>query len=415
MTNQEIWSVTRSVATLLVLAFFLFALRAELSPVILYLVLLALLLPRGDAVSSRTLLLWVTTGLAVVWVLLTAGTILAPFLVALALAYLLDPLVDRLQARGLGRTPAIALLVGPVVVLLAVGLTVGPPALERQVGELIDATPEALDRVVTWAQGAEDELARVPVIGPEIQARLSGIDSTEITDLVQSRLDDLARRMWSWFLGVGRGLSSLVSFLGYTVLTPVLAFYLLRDWDALLRHLGELVPPRRRGPVFDFLKEYDRLLGRYLRGQITVALLMGLLTALGLWAWGFPYSFLVGGLVALFSVVPYLGLAMSLVPAVIIALLSGTVAYSLVKVAVVFAVVQGLEGTVISPRIVGDSVGLHPVWIVLAITAGGFFFGFVGLLLAVPVAAGLKILLRRAGERYRASRVYLGSEEGDPA
>jgi predicted PurR-regulated permease PerM len=209
--------------------------------------------------------------------------------------------------------------------------------------------------------------------------------------------------------------SFLITLLGYTILTPVLAFYLLRDWNTLVHHLGELVPPARRTSVFDLLREYDGLLGRYLRGQITVALLMGLLTALGLWAWGFPYAFLVGSLVAVFSVVPYLGLVLSLLPAVIIAFLSGDVGYSLLKVGVVFAVVQGLEGTVISPRIVGDSVGLHPVWIVLAITAGGFFFGFVGLLLAVPAAAGLKILIARGLALYRTSAAYLGNAGPDPA
>ena len=277
------------------------------------------------------------------------------------------------------------------------------------------AAPGALDRIVRWAVEAEDQLARIPFLGVPLQERLSSLDPEAVTSLLEDRFDDLARQIWSGILGVGRGLGFLVSVAGYTVLTPVLAFYLLRDWDNLVRHLGELVPPVRRDPLFGLLKEYDGLLGRYLRGQITVALLMGLLTALGLWAWGFPYAFLVGSLVAVFSVVPYLGLVLSLLPAVVIALLSGEVGYSLLKVAVVFIVVQGLEGTVISPRIVGDSVGLHPVWIVLAITAGGFFFGFVGLLLAVPAAAGVKILASRFLRRYRTSAAYLGAEDANPA
>lgn len=407
--------MTRNVVVVLVLLFFLLALQADTGPLVLYLTLLALLLPRADGVPPRLLLIWVTTGLAVLWLLQSAGSILAPFVVALVVAYLLDPLVDRMQLRGIGRIPAILLLVVPVLATVGVGVVFGVPALERQVGELADAAPEALDRVVEWAVAAEDQLVRIPVVGLPIQERLSGLDPDEIAGLVQDRLDDLARQVWSGVLGVGRGLSFLVTLLGYTVLTPVLAFYLLRDWDALVHHLGEIVPPARRSRVFGFLEEYDRLLGRYLRGQITVALLMGLLTALGLWAWGFPYAFLVGSLVALFSVVPYLGLVLSLLPAVIIAVLSGEVGYSLLKVGVVFAVVQGLEGTVISPRIVGDSVGLHPVWIVLAISAGGYFFGFVGLLLAVPAAAGLKILIARGLARYRSSAAYQRNEEGEPA
>lgn len=415
MTNEQMWLVTRSVVLVLVLGFFLFSLHADLGPAVLYLAVLALLVPRPGGMTTRVLLLWVTTGLASVWILRSAGSILAPFVIALVIAYLLDPLVDQLQERGLGRMPSIVLLVGPVLVILVVGLGFGLPALERQLQELTQAAPAALDRVVQWADEAEDQIVRVPIIGPTVQERLSGLNPAAITELLQDRLDDLARQVWTGVLGVGRGLSFLITLLGYTILTPVLAFYLLRDWDTLIHHLGELVPPARRGPVFGFLKEYDGLLGRYLRGQITVALLMGLLTALGLWAWGFPYAFLVGSLVAFFSVVPYLGLVLSLLPAVIIALLSGDMGYSLLKVGVVFTVVQGLEGTVISPRIVGDSVGLHPVWIVLAITSGGYFFGFVGLLLAVPVAAGIKILTSRAISRYRASAAYRGAEDTAPA
>jgi predicted PurR-regulated permease PerM len=414
MSTDTIWSVTRSFAVLLVLAFFLFAIQVQLGPFFLYLVLLVLLLPK-ESVSARNLLLWVTSGLVLIWVLLTAGSVLAPFVVAMVLAYLLDPIVDRLEERGMGRGLAIAVLVVPALAGLVVAASIGLPSLERQARELVAATPGALDRLALWAQEADTLVGRVPFVGPMLQERLGGIDAAEIADFLETRLDEMFARMWSAVLGVGRGVGMLVSLLGYVILTPVLAFYLLRDWNTLVRHLGELVPRDRKESIFALAHEYDRLLGRYLRGQIMVALLMGLLTALGLWAWGFPYAFLVGSLVAVFSVVPYVGLALSLLPAVIIALLSGSVGYSLLKVAVVFGVVQGLEGTVISPRIVGDSVGLHPVWIVLAITAGGYFFGFVGLLLAVPVAAGIKILALRGVERYRTSSAYLGESSTDPA
>lgn len=413
MSTEQIWSVTRSAAILLVLAFFLVALQVQLGPVILYLVLLVLLMPK-ETMSARSLLLRVSTGLVVIWVLLTAGSILAPFVVALVLAYLLDPLVDHLEERGIGRSLAIAILVVPVLAGLVVALSFGLPALERQARELVAATPGALDRLALWAREADTLIGRIPFVGPPIEERLAGLDAARIAEFLETRLDEFVSRLWAGVLGVGRGLGALISLLGYVILTPVIAFYLLRDWNTLVDHIGELVPRDRKESVFGLLAEYDRLLGQYLRGQITVALLMGLLTALGLWAWGFPYAFLVGSVVAVFSVVPYVGLALSLLPAVIIALLSGTVGYSLLKVAVVFGVVQGLEGTVISPRIVGDSVGLHPVWIVLAITAGGYFFGFVGLLLAVPLAAGIKILALRGVEKYQSSRAYLGEPPADP-
>jgi len=168
------------------------------------------------------------------------------------------------------------------------------------------------------------------------------------------------------------------------------------------------VPEDSRRTVLSLAREYDDLLSRYLRGQVTVALSVGAITGVGLWIAQFPYAFLLGAIVAVFSVVPYLGLVLSLIPALIIALMTAPVVTSLLKVAVVYGAAQALEGAVISPRIVGESVGLHPVWVVLALAVGGFFFGFVGLLIAVPVAVGIKLLVLEGLERYRASDVYRG-------
>ena len=154
--------------------------------------------------------------------------------------------------------------------------------------------------------------------------------------------------------------------------------------------------------------EYDRLLSRYLRGQVTVALLLGVMTTFGLLAFRFPNAILLGVVVAVFSVVPYLGLVLSLIPALFIALVSGNVGWSLLAIAVVYGGSQALEGTVISPRIVGESVGLHPVLVVLALAVSGFFLGFVGLLIAVPLAVGVKLLVVGGVKRYRESELFRG-------
>ncbi|MEJ2678952.1 MAG: AI-2E family transporter, partial [Gemmatimonadota bacterium] len=177
--------------------------------------------------------------------------------------------------------------------------------------------------------------------------------------------------------------------------------------------VGTLVPQSSRESVGSFFREYDTLLARYLRGQLVEAALVGILTWLGLWVLGFPYAGLVGVVAGVFNMVPYLGLAVSLIPAIIIALLSGNVLVSLLKVVVVFVVVQALDGSVTGPKIVGGAIGLHPVWVILALAMGGAFFGFVGLLIAMPAAIFLKLLLQRGIERYQASRLYLGgAEEG---
>ena len=160
----------------------------------------------------------------------------------------------------------------------------------------------------------------------------------------------------------------------------------------------------------EFAREYDALLSRYLRGQLTVALIIGVMTGGLLFVLRFPYPLLLGALAGVMGFIPFLGLVLSIIPAVIIALVSGSVLRSLVKVAAVYGSVQILDGGVISPRIVGDSVGLHPVWIVLALSVGGFFFGFVGLLIGVPVAVGVKLLAGRGLDRYRRSELYNGAE-----
>lgn len=358
-----------------------------------------------DGVTALLVALGLVTAL---WVVATTGGMLAPFLVAMGLAYVLDPLVDRVEERGVGRTTAIVLLAVPAILAITAVIVFALPALGRQGAEFIRDLPTLFDRLQAWAENVEAWLAGLPGVGAAIADRLNEIDGEAVAQMLAERQAQLTQQAWQAVLGVGRGLGSAVALLGYVVLTPVLAFYLLRDWDGFVAKLEELLPRERHDQIMEFAREYDDLLGRYLRGQITVAVAMGALTALGLWAWQFPYAFLIGGLVTVFSVVPYLGLLLSLLPAITVALTSGAVGYSLLKVAVVFGVVQTLEGTVISPRIVGDSVGLHPVWVVLALSAGGYYLGFVGLLLAVPLATGIKLIVVRVVDRYRSSPMYDG-------
>lgn len=395
----------RVALAVLAVAAFLFVAQGVLAPPVMFGLAWVTLHPfrEHDGITGLLVALGAITAL---WVLTTTGGLLAPFLVAMGLAYLLDPLVDRVEARGIGRTMAIILLAVPAVLGIAAIVVFGVPALGRQGSDFIRDLPTLVDRIQSWARNFEAWLAGLPGVGGAIADRLQQIDGEAVAQMLEEQQAQLADRGWAAVLGVGRGLGAAVALLGYVVLTPVIAFYLLRDWDGFMDRLEGLLPRKRHEQVLAFAQEYDDLLGRYLRGQITVALAMGALTAIGLWIWQFPYAFLIGGLVTVFSVVPYLGLLLSLLPAVAVALTSGAVGYSLLKVAVVFGVVQTLEGTVISPRIVGDSVGLHPVWVVLALSAGGYYLGFVGLLLAVPIATGVKLVVVRLVERYRESRIY---------
>ena len=405
--KDPIWRAVQGGVALIVVAFFLFTLRAHLGPFFLFLLLLGVLIPFRDR-PGYGLLVTLASMLVVFWILDTTGFLLAPFVLALVLAYIGDPLIDRLEQRGMGRTTAVLLVTLPLVAGLVLGLVFGLPALGGQVSELIQRAPELLDRLAALIESLDARLVALgaPQVVDQLVGRIREIQATEVIQFLQERRTEIAQRAWEGVLGIGRGLGSALTVLGYVVLTPVLTFYLLRDWDGLVRSLPGLVPPSRRDDVTSFFQEYDHLLSRYLRGQVTVALIVGGITALGLWIAQFPFALLLGVIVAILGIVPYLGLVLSLIPAVLIALVSGSVLMSLLKVAVVYGIAQALEGTVISPRIVGESVGLHPVWIVLALAMGGYFFGFVGLLIGVPLAVGVKLIAARGLERYRRSRIF---------
>ncbi len=411
MTPYLYGAVVLAVAVVFLLSFGSF-----LSPFLLFWVLVAVTMPiRGT--PGHTALILVSGVLTLLWVLDTTGFLLAPFALALVLAYVLDPLVDRLSSGRLSRTAAIGLLALPLVGGLALLFLFGLPAMARQTAELIEGVPGAVERLTGWIEGWEGRILAtdLPFIDESVLVeQVRAIDGESVMAFLRERYEVILAGAWTGVLGLGRGLGSVFSVLGYVVLTPVLTFYLLRDYDRVVARLGDLIPVQRRPGVIEFAKQYDHDLAAYLRGQFTVALMVGAITAIGLLLLRFPYAFLLGTTVAVLGLIPYAGLVLSLIPAVIIALLSGDPGMALIKVAVVFAAAQGLEGAVISPRIVGESVGLHPVWVVLALSVGGFFLGFLGLLIGVPVAVGVKLLVIRGVARYRESGLFLGpaSEAG---
>ena len=407
----QVWRVLQAVLALLVFGVLLLSVRELLNPFLFFWILVLVLLPfRG--LPGYGLLVFVAAILTVYWLLATTGFLLAPFVLGFIFAYVLDPLVDALVERRVARTAAIVLLALPVAGAGTVAVLYGIPALVGQVDELVQAAPQLVTRVGGWFSGVRERiiLAGIPGLDEEAIPDLTNLDPEQVVAFLQERRERLASGTWRGVLGLGRGLGSAATVAGYVFLTPVLTFYLLRDYDRILEWLRGLLPRGREAGVVEFAREYDLLLSRYLRGQVTVALIIGVLTAGLLFVLRFPYPFLLGALAGVMGFIPFLGLVLSIIPAVIVALVSGSVVVSLLKVAVVYGSVQILDGSVISPRIVGDSVGLHPVWIVLALSVGGFFFGFVGLMIGVPVAVGVKLVAGRGLERYRRSELYNGAE-----
>lgn len=387
---------------------FLVSIQSALSPVIAYVLLLMLMAPfTGDARHS-TVVIAATFALSI-WLLETIGTLVAPFILAFVLAYILDPAVDVLERRRVPRTVAVAILVLPVLLLIAVALGFGIPALVNQIEGLFERLPAAATRFVEWLAATRQNAQRwnLPFLSDEVIARW--LDPDRIAAYVESRQEAIAQGAWGTVTGVGRGFGIVLSILGFLVLTPVLMIYLLKDFDNIRMRLADLMPHNRRDGWLNFAAEYDALLSRFLRGQLIAAALVGVLTWLGLWIAGVPYAGLVGAVAGVFNLVPYLGLVASIVPVLIIALLSGSFLSIIMRAGIVFAIVQTIDSTIAGPRIVGGSVGLHPVWVILALAVGGAFFGFVGLLIAMPVAVLIKLLLRHGLTRYRGSAMFLGA------
>jgi predicted PurR-regulated permease PerM len=387
---------------------FLFSIQSALSPIIAYILLLILLAPFTGTDRHSTVVVAATFAL-IIWLLESIGTLLAPFILAFVLAYILDPAVDVLERRRIPRGIAVALLVLPVLLLIAVAIGFGIPALINQVEALIQRLPAAAARVVEWMTQTRESAQRwnLPFLSDDVIARW--LDPERIAEYVQSRQEAIAQAGWGTVTGLGRGFGVVLSILGFLVLTPVLMIYLLKDFDNIRLRVADLVPNTRREGWLAFAAEYDSLLSRFLRGQLIAAALVGVLTWLGLWIAGVPYAGLVGAVAGVFNLVPYLGLVVSVVPVVIIALLSGSFLSIIIRAGIVFAIVQTIDSTIAGPRIVGGSVGLHPVWVILALALGGAFFGFVGLLIAMPAAVLIKLLLRHGLARYRASAMFLGA------
>jgi predicted PurR-regulated permease PerM len=249
----------------------------------------------------------------------------------------------------------------------------------------------------------------LPFLTEEQRTWIHTLDAQELATLLQQNADSLLKAVAEWGLAFLRQLGTIVGFLGYVVVTPVVAFYLLRDWRPLLTFLEGLIPMAQRPGVVAFIEEYDESLGKFFRGQLIEATLVGTLTGIGLAVLGVPSALLIGVIAGLCNLVPYIGMAISIVPALIVALTMPSPLDGLLRVGGVFVVVQFIDGSVTGPRSVGGSVGLHPVVTMLALAFGGAVLGFAGLLLAVPLAVLFKLLGVRLLERYRASGLYGGA------
>ncbi|WP_425929893.1 AI-2E family transporter [Pseudomonas sp. NyZ201] len=330
--------------------------------------------------------------------------ILSPFLVGILLAYLGDPLVDRLERMGLSRTAGVAVVFALFSLVLLAMLLVLIPMLAKQLVRLYEVAPQMLDWLqhvaLPWVQvklGLADGFWKFDKVKAAISAHMG--QTTDIVGVVLSQV-------------TASGLA-LVGWLANLVLIPVVGFYLLRDWDLMMARLRSLLPRQREPQVVELAGECHEVLGAFVRGQLLVMLALGVIYASGLMLVGLELGLLIGLLAGLAAIVPYMGFIIGIGAAMVAGLFQfGVDPYPLLGIVAVFMVGQALEGMVLTPLLVGDRIGLHPVAVIFAILAGGELFGFTGVLLALPAAAVIMVLLRHMHDFYKKSDMY--GEEIDP-
>ena len=342
---------------------------------------------------------WGLLVFAIGWLLWLLAPVITPFAVAALLGWMGDPLVDRLERR-LPRNTAVILVFAAMTGVALLAMLALVPLLQRQIGTLFASLPHYRE----WFVGTAI---------PWLEAR-TRLHLAEWLD--PQRMIDIARQHWEAAGGAAATLLGYLSRSGFVllgwianlVLLPVLTFFFLRDWDVFVERVAALVPRRHAGIVDQLAHESSEVLRSFLRGQLLVMLILGLLYAVGLWAVGLDLGILVGMLAGLLTFVPYLGPATVIVLGGIAALAQYGDWQHLAGVALVFALGQAVESYWLTPKLVGGRIGLHPVVVIFAVLAGGQLFGFLGMLLALPVAAVVNVLLRYAHTRYTHSRLYAG-------
>ena len=350
----------------------------------------------------RQAMFWLATLLALGLFLYVFRGILLPFVAGMALAYFLDPVADRLERWGVSRLMATILILIAFLLLFVIALIIIVPTLVTQASEFIQKLPDYVSQLQSLLASSDRSWLKNWI----------GLDTTNLKESLGSLLSEGAGLVGTVLLQVWNSGKALADLASLFVVTPVVAFYLLLDWDRMVETVDGWIPRNHLGAVREISADMNKAIAGFVRGQGSVCLILGIYYAAGLTLTGLNFGLLIGLFSGLISFIPYAGSLVGLVLALGVALVQFWPDY--VSIGIVLAVFlsgQFLEGNILQPRLVGRSVNLHPVWLMFALFAFGSLFGFVGLLVAVPASAAVAVLVRFALRRYLDSDLY---DDGDP-
>ena len=365
-------------------------------------VLAAEALPFGGLLSistKRQLWFWLGAFVVTVLFLYVFRSILLPFIAGMALAYMLDPVADRLEAMGASRMFATIIILLVFLIIFILSLILLVPVLSHQLSGLIDRMPSYIGQLQSLIASSENEWLQ----------KLIGDGANKIRE----NLDGLLKQGAGWLTTVLGSIwnsgKALVDILSLFVITPIVAFYLLLDWDQMVARIESWLPRDHKSEVGTITSDINSAIAGFVRGQGAVCLILGSFYAIGLTLAGLNFGLLIGMLAGLISFIPFVGSIIGLILALAVALVQFWPDYTwILLITCIFFLGQFIEGNILQPKLVGESVGLHPVWLMFSLSAFGVLMGFTGLLIAVPVAAAIGVLVRHALAKYLKSPFYLG-------
>ncbi|MBF9232354.1 AI-2E family transporter [Microvirga alba] len=351
---------------------------------------------------QRQIAFWILALVVLGLMLFTLRTILLPFVAGFALAYLLDPLADRMQRIGIGRLGASLVILVLFVLIFIITLVILVPLGAQQVTAFVEKLPSYVTRLQQLA--AEQ--------GGPLLERLGG---SKALQEMQTSVGNLISQGIAWFgsflQSLWSGGQALLGIFSLLVVTPVVAFYMLVDWDRMVSTIDSWMPVKQRDTVRSIARDIDRAIAGFVRGQAMVCVILGTFYAVGLSIIGLNFGAMIGMTAGILSFIPYVGSLTGLILSMGVAIVQFWPDWTMILATLgVFVFGQFVEGNILSPKLVGESVGLHPVWLMFALLAFGALFGFVGLILAVPLAAALGVIARFALKQYLASPLYRGGD-----
>lgn len=347
--------------------------------------------------DKNTAWFYLAIGLLTAALIYLLGPILSPFLIGALLAYLGDPLTDWLESRKLSRTLAVCVVFVTLTLLLVIALLLLVPMLGRQIDMLVEKLPQ-------WIFQFQSQV--LPWVEKRFGIQVSALSIDQLNEKMSGHWQQAGDVAATVFKQVSQSAMTLFGWIANITLIPVVAFYLLRDWDVMIAKVHDLLPRTIEPTVSKLARECDDVMSAFLRGQLAVMVALGIIYGVGLAIVGVELALLLGTISGLAAIVPYLGFIIGIVASSIAAYLQFHEWMPVLYVAIVFGAGQAIESSVLTPLLVGDKIGLHPVAVIFAVMAGGQLAGFVGVLLALPAAAIIMVLLRHLMRRYKDSALY---------